>query len=1009
MKPLNLKLNNFGPFLNETISFSQIENNELFLISGKTGSGKTMIFDAIVYSLFGEASTKNRKEGDLRSHFASGKEPMSVTYEFKLNNQIFKIHREAPFIKEGNTTKTQAKLDIYELIDDVYELRESRVNAGNQFITQIMGVNAEQFRQLFILPQGEFKKFLQSNSKEKQSILRTLFNSERFEEIQKYLIESVKNEKLQIENRYNEIDYLWNELATFEDDYLLKIKNIESSQTEKILESLPEFINHGKKILSSYKERKDMLDHEVEKVTNEYAFSKELNQNINSLEEKKKSFELLKQNQDSIDHLKVELKKIRESNVLINYFKRQKVVNKEIEELETEITKSKSKEEDYETQINNVEKTLKSLESEAPEVNKANKYLEQTYNFYNNLDDYIKVFEQKPIYHEELNKLEKKYSDSKEQKENLLNQAKGKSRNYEIVDQYIDEINKIKTLIDDTERYLKSEEQVRKIKQEQSENVRQIKDLKDKYANLEHIISQVDATNIDLNNKETFVKEIQTALSIGDTCPVCGNEIHSLGEHINFDLIAQNKKHLKELENSKISINENIIRLESKNEELTKRKEDINFKDQEIQDLDELKSKLEEIENAKRLQQKENKFLESINEEEKNLNQNLHTFELDLNNKKAQLEQLDIKLNDFKRNTQFESCTSFKQYYENKKQETQTFNERKETIKDQLNELKNNLNIESTNVKHYNQNLEARVEEENQLTINIKDEMNRNGFETYEEIEEAISLSENKSNIEEKINDYNKQYQTYEIEISQLEKLVDRRELTNLEDIETHLKAKKQALEQINSEVATIAYKQEANIKNIDKIEDLINTLNEELKEQKEIFLLTEILSGKNSHKLTLENYVLIYYLEKIIFQANQRLLTMSGNRYQLIRREAISQGFSGLEIDVFDFHSNKSRHISSLSGGETFQASLALALGLSEIVQQESGGINLESMFVDEGFGTLDQETLETALDTLINLKSSGRMVGIISHVSELKQRIPLILEVSTNQYQSQTRFKRN
>lgn len=556
---------------------------------------------------------------------------------------------------------------------------------------------------------------------------------------------------------------------------------------------------------------------------------------------------------------------------------------------------------------------------------------------------------------------------------------------------------------------MKSEEQVRKIKQEQSENVRQIKDLKDEYANLEHIISQVDATNIDLNNKETFVKEIQTALSIGDTCPVCGNEIHSLGEHINFDLIAQNKKHLKELEDSKISINENIIRLESKNEELTKREEDINFKDQEIHDLDELKSKLEEIENAKRLQQKENKFLESINEEEKNLNQNLHTFELDLNNKKAQLEQIDIKLNDFKRNTQFESCTSFKQYYENKKQETQTFNERKETIKDQLNELKNNLNIESTNVKHYNQNLEARVEEENQLTINIKDEMNRNGFETYEEIEEAISLSENKSNIEEKINDYNKQYQTYEIEISQLEKLVDGRELTNLEDIETHLKAKKQTLEQINSEVATIAYKQEANIKNIDKIEDLINTLNEELKEQKEIFLLTEILSGKNSHKLTLENYVLIYYLEKIIFQANQRLLTMSGNRYQLIRREAISQGFSGLEIDVFDFHSNKSRHISSLSGGETFQASLALALGLSEIVQQESGGINLESMFVDEGFGTLDQETLETALDTLINLKSSGRMVGIISHVSELKQRIPLILEVSTNQYQSQTRFKRN
>ena len=118
-----------------------------------------MIFDAIVYALFGKASTENRKEDDLRSHFADGKSPMSVTYEFKLHNQIFKVHREAPFIKEGNTTKTHAKLDIYEQIDHQYELKESRVNAGNQFIVQLMGVNAEQFRQLFILPQGEFKNF----------------------------------------------------------------------------------------------------------------------------------------------------------------------------------------------------------------------------------------------------------------------------------------------------------------------------------------------------------------------------------------------------------------------------------------------------------------------------------------------------------------------------------------------------------------------------------------------------------------------------------------------------------------------------------------------------------------------------------------------------------------------------------------------------------------------------------------------------------------------------------
>ncbi|WP_275128765.1 SbcC/MukB-like Walker B domain-containing protein, partial [Staphylococcus warneri] len=242
-----------------------------------------------------------------------------------------------------------------------------------------------------------------------------------------------------------------------------------------------------------------------------------------------------------------------------------------------------------------------------------------------------------------------------------------------------------------------------------------------------------------------------------------------------------------------------------------------------------------------------------------------------------------------------------------------------------------------------------------------------------------------------------------------LKELVAGKKLDNIEEIQKALSQLKVELEHLNHEIATLEYQLKLNQQKVDEIVSNIEYLNKELKEQQDIFNLAEILSGRNSQKLTLENYVLIYYLEKIIAQANLRLATMSGQRYQLQRREALSQGFSGLEIDVFDFYSNKARHISSLSGGETFQASLALALGLSEIVQQESGGISLQSMFIDEGFGTLDQETLETALDTLVNLKSTGRMVGIISHVSELKQRIPLILEVTSNQYQSMTKFKWN
>ena len=117
---------------------------------------------------------------------------MSVTFQFELNHRVYKLHRQGPYIKEGNTTKTNAKFDVFELVDDKFEIRESKVQAGNQFIIDLVGVNAEQFRQLFILPQGEFKKFLISKSSDKQGILRTLFDSNKFEEVREILKEEVK-------------------------------------------------------------------------------------------------------------------------------------------------------------------------------------------------------------------------------------------------------------------------------------------------------------------------------------------------------------------------------------------------------------------------------------------------------------------------------------------------------------------------------------------------------------------------------------------------------------------------------------------------------------------------------------------------------------------------------------------------------------------------------------------------------------------------------------------------
>ena len=149
---------------------------------------------------------------------------------------------------------------------------------------------------------------------------------------------------------------------------------------------------------------------------------------------------------------------------------------------------------------------------------------------------------------------------------------------------------------------------------------------------------------------------------------------------------------------------------------------------------------------------------------------------------------------------------------------------------------------------------------------------------------------------------------------------------------------------------------------------------------------------------VTFERYVLGAILDEVVYAANLRLQKMSRNRYSLERSDYTGggRGKQGLDLAVMDAFTGQSRPANTLSGGETFLASMALALGLADVIQSYAGGIHMDTMFIDEGFGTLDPDTLELAMETLLQLQSSGRLIGIISHVPELKSRIPAHLEVT-------------
>ncbi|WP_224748238.1 AAA family ATPase, partial [Staphylococcus aureus] len=527
--------------------------------------------------------------------------------------------------------------------------------------------------------------------------------------------------------------------------------------------------------------------------------------------------------------------------------------------------------------------------------------------------------------------------------------------------------------------------------------------------NLEIKLDRYDKTKLDLNDKESFISEIKSAVNIGDQCPICGNEIQDLGHHIDFDSIAKRQNEIKEIEANIHAIKSNIAVHNSEIKFVNEKISNINIKTQSDFSLEVLNKRLLENENALNNQRDLNKFIEQMKEEKDNLTLQIHNKQLRLNKNESELKLCRDLITEFETLSKYNNITNFEVDYKKYVQDVNQHQELSKEIEDKLMQLSQRKLIEQNNLNHYENQLETY---NNDLELNeqsIEMEMSRLNLTDDNDIDEIIAWRGEQEELEQKRDTYKKRYHEFEMEIARLESLTKDKELLDSDKLKDEYELKKGKMNTLIDEYSAVHYQCQNNINKTQSIVSHINYLNQELKDQQEIFQLAEIVSGKNNKNLTLENFVLIYYLDQIIAQANLRLATMSDNRYQLIRREAVSHGLSGLEIDVFDLHSNKSRHISSLSGGETFQSSLALALGLSEIVQQQSGGISLESIFIDEGFGTLDQETLETALDTLLNLKSTGRMVGIISHVSELKNRIPLVLEVKSDQYQSSTRFKRN
>ena len=994
MKPIRLELKEFGPYKNEIIEWDKIINEPIFLITGKTGSGKSTLFDAITYALYNK-TTGGKDIASLRTKTALDKDKTQVNFDFELSGKKYRIERTLAYLKAGNKNLTSGKVALMQYNDEKLEVIATKEQEVKEKVEELIGLDDKQFCQIIILPQGKFKEFLLSKSSEKKETLRSLFNTyfyqkfvEQLQEQAKKLDSSHKQKEKELITRFEQFD-IEEELTKFE---YLKDENFE--EILSIIQSQEETIKIEKKELLK-------LERSFSKEKENFIELSKLNDKFTQLKNNKLELEELSGKEDYYGKLRLEVEKLKElqksKDKIIEY---STLLNRlsQLRRLEKDLLIDTEK---YKLDLENNKKLELELNVQKTDIEELRKETIDYKFFYNNLNELNLAKTNIEIYSKSLEELTLKKETYKELDSSLKVAKESYLEDIEEKNILESSIGKLKLEVLKKEQDVeKLEEYNNKLSEVNDKSVKLIidkKQLEELEVEKKKLEQEVELLN--KNKEQEVLNGFLLKLHEGDDCPLCKQKIEHLPDIPDLEVVDES------IEKSLQKVNKDIIQLETlikKDEEeigristLLKNLEDtINFKaKEELSQLeDELKGeniKLTDISKVIKISEDKIKGLTREIEELSELFKNEDEIKQNHLEAKNKIEQ-------FEKNVKVE-LDEFAGYYEKIQSQVEDFDNTCNALQNNSSELlvrKTKLETEQKNNKENLLEVSKRIEIIVDSFTNSK--LNKY-YITLEMAEENIAELNNLENYESQINKFEDAKKIIVNSIEKLEEELKEIERPDLEEGQQKLKNIESQVNDFIEKVAILNTRLENNKKLYDKIHSEYINLLESSKEIREIIAFSDVVSGKTENRKSLETYVQGYYLDLILVAGTKRLLQMTNDRYRFVRRDEKSKGggLQGLEIEIHDIYLNSTRIISSLSGGELFLASLALALGLAEVIQNESGGISLETIFIDEGFGSLDAETLDIALTTLIDLQSYGRNIGIISHVSELKERIRPKVEV--------------
>ena len=1044
MKPSKLIISAFGPYAGRMpeIDFTKFEEKGLFLISGDTGAGKTTIFDAICFALYGTTSGSYRDTKNLRSEYASDTAESYVDFYFFHQGKNYHIWRQPSYERKkqrGTGVITEKEKAVF------YEEGKAPVEGLTQVnlaVKELLHIDEKQFKQIAMIAQGEFRDLLNAKTEQRTEILRTIFQTDGY-----------KNIEYRLKDR---MDASYAIRRKTEDSIVQYFGDVSASKTDVLSEELTELKDRARESGSAWnlEELLELLERLIQSDQEKLEVEKERLEKAESiLRSRQEALATAQTNNEFIDRLlhlqkeRAELvargQKIKDATELLD---RQKTATREVHPVYL-AWKSKADAVIYtEKEIENKQQSLLAAEKTAKEAAEQSALAEEKRGRAEEL--------QKKI--DKINAEEQKYQQREQLKEKvaaLTNDQKilaEKETSYDTAEKKLEEtIQNLKETVAELKNRPTEMQEIRnqgEKLEELAENIRVILEErvsdrtagKRKLAEKQQVFLKAREKYEAIREKRMEAERIlencragilAKDLEEGQKCPVCGSvhhpELASLPERfITEDEIEKYENRESTLQEQKDQANTEAEKAKTALEVLEKQLQVDGMTclrragtehHPEIESLDELLVCMQEAYKTLLYEKKANqerllilqancmvlkkaeKDLAKAEEESKRLADDRKTLTIRKQETESSLieaKTMFSSLSELSFDTWKEAekvCTDFADEVQQIGTHIQQALQAQKAADEKVTALQASLETLA-------RTLGAQKEDEVKAKAALESVLEKQKFQSVEELLPFVVTEAALKKTEDQITDYRQAVATNQTQLSQAEKDAEGRQPVDAQALsemcmlqEQTVKTCREAVNMIRNRIANNSEKQT----NIVSQRSTFEKASKEYSIFRRLYTLVKGTTGNG--KITLEQYIQAAGFDGIIAAANRRLLPMSGGQYELYRqRDSIGKKINSfLDLEVLDNYTGHRRPVGNLSGGESFKASLSLALGLSDTVSSNLGGIQMDALFVDEGFGTLDRKSMEDAMDALINLSGTNKLVGIISHREELKENIPQQIKV--------------